>query len=75
MRIRGSLADETDPVERRRLRRTLNRVYLALRMYRETLELIAVQSPPRARSALAEQIQIFTLLESEFRVPLRERSS
>jgi len=75
MRIKRSLADETDPVERRRLRRILNRVYLAVRWSRETLEIVAVQAPRRARRGIAERIRIFALLEAEFRTPLRERSN
>ena len=75
MRLRGSLAEEIDPVERRRIRRILNRVYLMVRGYREVLELAAQQGPPRARSAVTEQIQIFLMLEAEFRTPLRERSN
>ena len=75
MRLRASLAEETDRVERRRIRRILNRVYLMVRGYREVLELVAQQSPPRAQSGIAEQIQIFMMLEAEFRMPLRERSN
>ena len=75
IRIKRSLADETAPVARRRLRRILNRVYLAVRWYRETLEIVAVQAPRRARPGLADQIRLFTLLEAEFRTPLRERSN
>ena len=75
MRLRGSLAEEIDPVERRRIRRILNRVYLMVRGYREVLELVAQQGPPRAQSAIADQIHIFLMLEAEFRTPLRERSN
>jgi hypothetical protein len=75
MRLRASLADETDPVERRRIRRILNRVYLMVRAFREGLELVAQQGPRRAQAAIAEQIHIFLMLEAEFRTPLRERSN
>jgi hypothetical protein len=75
MRLRASLAEETDRVERRRIRRILNRVYLMVRGYREVLELVAQQSSTRAQSGIAEQIQIFMMLEAEFRMPLRERSN
>ena len=65
-RTKQSLADETDPEESSRLRRLLSRTYRKVRAFREALEAITPEAPRRARSALAEQIQLLLLLEDEF---------
>lgn len=68
-RIKGKIAAETDPEERRRLQRIINRTYRSVRAYRRALE--GLQLTPFGGPAIQEQIQIFLMVEDEFRAPDR----
>lgn len=68
-RIRRSIANEYDPQERRRLRRLLNHTFRKVRAYRRALE--GLRLTPFNGPAIEEQIQIFLMVEDEFRAPER----
>ncbi|MGH8319798.1 MAG: hypothetical protein ACREUL_17815 [Steroidobacteraceae bacterium] len=65
-RIKGKIATETDPAERRRLRRLLRSTYRKMRGYREALEALAFAVPQLVSLQLVEQISTLLLVEDEF---------
>lgn len=64
-RIKQSINNEFDPQERRRLRRLLNHTFRKVRAYRRALE--GLRRTPFGGPAIEEQIQIFLMVEDEFR--------
>ena len=68
-RIKGKIATESDPDERRQLRRILSRTFRKVCAHR-----MAIEGPQRTAfggPAIEEQIQIFLMVEHEFHAPDR----
>lgn len=64
-RIMGTIFEEADPVEQRRLRRLLRSALQRLGAYRKELEHLASAAPQHVRPFLIEQIVTFLLIEDE----------